>query len=485
MEKIIKAAVERGASDLHIKAGDVFRARINGKLVPLTKQRLTPDQTKSIALKLISSEEDRARIDRIRDFDCSWGMPGVGRFRVNVLRQRSSFMIVMRVIPFAVPTIESLGLPEVLKQIAESERGMVLVSGVSGSGKSSTVAAMVHHINRTLHKHVVTIENPIEFLHRDLSCSITQREVGVDTDGLVVGLRAALRQDPDVVVLGDMGDAPTIDTALKAAETGRLVIGTIATPDVVATVERVLGTLPPAERDVGRMRFAEAVGSIISQQLLPKKDERRQGCGSGDPAGDPRGQGVPQRSRTTEPSQTAHGRWAERSRQPNLRAAPRGADRGRSDHRRHPKGGVGHGGKCVRQPEADEARRLLLIARCLPERHRLPKLTRRVLSTPREAGTAEAGEARAIVSSYLSQLGYTVTLQKFSFTPASLSAFPLFGAGLGGLGVVLLPFLASTGPLLGRPRGLGCRCRRSQHRCRGSRPGLGAARRSPHAKTPT
>jgi twitching motility protein PilT len=273
LEKIIKAAVERGASDLHIKAGDVFRARINGRLVPLTKQRLTPDQTKSIALKLMSSEEDRARIDRIRDFDCSWGMPGVGRFRVNVLRQRSSFMIVMRVIPFAVPTIESLGLPEVLKQIAESERGLVLVSGVSGSGKSSTVAAMVHHINRTQHKHVVTIENPIEFLHRDLSCSITQREVGVDTDSLAVGLRAALRQDPDVVILGDMGDAPTIDTALKAAETGRLVIGTVATPDVVATVERVIGTLPPAERDVGRMRFAEAVSSIISQQLLPKKED--------------------------------------------------------------------------------------------------------------------------------------------------------------------------------------------------------------------
>src|SRR3954468_16702955 len=273
LEKIIKAAVERGASDLHIKAGDVFRARINGKLVPLTKQRLTPDQTKSIALKLMSSEEDRSRIDRMRDFDCSWGMPGVGRFRVNVLRQRSSFMIVMRVIPFAVPTIESLGLPEVLKQIAESERGLVLVSGVSGSGKSSTVAAMVHHINRTLHKHVVTIENPIEFLHRDLSCSITQREVGVDTESLAVGLRAALRQDPDVVILGDMSDAPTIDTALKAAETGRLVIGTIATPDVVSTIERLIGTLPPAERDVGRMRLAEAVRSIISQQLLPKKDD--------------------------------------------------------------------------------------------------------------------------------------------------------------------------------------------------------------------
>jgi twitching motility protein PilT len=273
LEQIIKAAVERGASDLHIKAGDVFRARINGKLVPLTKQRLTPDQTRSIALKLISSDEDRARIDRLRDFDCSWGMPGVGRFRVNVLRQRSSFMIVMRVIPFTVPTIETLRLPDVLKQVAESERGLVLVSGVSGSGKSSTIAAMVHHINRTLHKHVVTIENPIEFLHRDLSCSITQREVGVDTDSLAVGLRAALRQDPDVVVLGEMSDAATIDTALKAAETGRLVIGTLSTPDVVTTVERLVGTLPAEEREVGRLRFSESVRAIVAQQLLPMKDD--------------------------------------------------------------------------------------------------------------------------------------------------------------------------------------------------------------------
>lgn len=274
MEKIIKAAVERGASDLHIKAGDVFRARINGKLVALTKQRLTPDQTRAIALKLISSEEDRAKIDRLRDFDCSWGMPGVGRFRVNVLRQRSSFMIVMRVIPFTVPTIESLGLPEVLKVVAEADRGLVLVSGVSGSGKSSTVAAMVHHINRTLHKHVVTIENPIEFLHRDLSCSITQREVGVDTESLAIGLKAALRQDPDVVVLGEMADAATIDTALKGAETGHLVIATITTPDVLTTIERVLATLPAEEREIGRMRFSEAVHAIVAQQLLPQRDEK-------------------------------------------------------------------------------------------------------------------------------------------------------------------------------------------------------------------
>jgi twitching motility protein PilT len=274
MEKIIKAAVQRGASDLHIKAGDVFRARINGKLVPLTKQRLTPDQTKAIALKLISNDEDRARIDRLHDFDCSWGMPGVGRFRVNVLRQRSSFMIVMRVIPFTVPTIESLRLPDVLKGIAESDRGLVLVSGVAGSGKSSTVAAMVHHINRTLHKHVVTIENPIEFLHRDLSCSITQREVGVDTDNLAVGLKAALRQDPDVVVIGEIPDAATIDTALKGVETGHLVIATVTTPDVVTTVERIVATLPAEERDLGRMRFAESVRAIVAQQLLPVKGDK-------------------------------------------------------------------------------------------------------------------------------------------------------------------------------------------------------------------
>ncbi|MBA2459825.1 MAG: PilT/PilU family type 4a pilus ATPase, partial [Gemmatimonadales bacterium] len=273
MEKIIKAAVERGASDLHIKAGDVFRARINGKLVALTKQRLTPDQTRAIAMKLISSEEDRARIDRLRDFDCSWGMPGVGRFRVNVLRQRSSFMIVMRVIPFTVPTVESLRLPEVLKQVAESDRGLVLVTGVSGSGKSSTIAAMVHHINRTQQKHVVTVENPIEFLHRDLSCSVTQREVGVDTESLAIGLRAALRQDPDVVVLGDIADAETIDTAIKGAETGHLVIASMPAPDAVSTIERIVATLPREEREIGRMRFAESLRAIVAQQLLPEKDE--------------------------------------------------------------------------------------------------------------------------------------------------------------------------------------------------------------------
>jgi twitching motility protein PilT len=273
MEKIIKAAVERGASDLLIKAGDVFRARINGKLVPLTKQRLTPDQTRAIALKLIASEEERGRIDRLRDFDCSWGMPGVGRFRVNVLRQRSSFMVVMRVIPFDVPTLEGLALPDVLARIAESERGLVLVTGVTGSGKTSTIAAMINHINRTRHKHIVTIENPIEFLHRDVNCSVTQREVGVDTESFGVGLGAALRQDPDVVVIGEMRDPETLDTAIKGAEMGHLVIAAMPSPDVVSTLNRLLGMFPREERQIGRLRLADTLRAVVSQQLLSRKDE--------------------------------------------------------------------------------------------------------------------------------------------------------------------------------------------------------------------
>ena len=273
MEKIIKAAVERGASDLHIKAGDVFRARINGKLVPLTKQRLTPDQTRAIALKLLPNEDDRSRLDQLKDFDCSWGMPGVGRFRVNVLRQRSSFMIVMRVIPFAVPTIEELKLPPVVGRLAELEQGLLLVTGVSGSGKSSTVAAMLNHINQNLHRHIVTVENPIEFLHRDVKCSVTQREVGVDTDSFAVGLQAALRQDPDVIVIGEIADSETLDTAIKAAERGHLVISTLPTPDVVSTVSRIHSMFPAVEREIGTIRLSEVLRGVVAQRLLPRKDE--------------------------------------------------------------------------------------------------------------------------------------------------------------------------------------------------------------------
>jgi twitching motility protein PilT len=272
MEKVIKAAVDRGASDLHIKAGDVFRARIDGKLVPLTKQRLTPEQTRAIALRLMTNLEDKARIDQIRDYDCSWGMPGVGRFRVNVLRQRSSFMIVMRVIPFDVPTIATLELPAVLATLAEAERGLVLVTGVSGSGKTSTIAALVSHVNRTLQRHILTLEDPIEYLHRDLKSSVTQREIGVDTESIRAGLSAALRQDPDIVVLGEIRDTEAVDTAVKAAETGHLMICSMLTPDAVSTVARLLALFPAEEQEIARARIAEALHSIVSQRLLPRAD---------------------------------------------------------------------------------------------------------------------------------------------------------------------------------------------------------------------
>jgi twitching motility protein PilT len=274
IEKIIKVAIDRGASDLHIKAGDVFRARIDGKLVPLTKQRLTPEQTKAVALRLIPSKDDQANIDKLRDYDCSWGMPGVGRFRVNILRQRSSLMIVMRVIPFDVPSFESLVLPAVLQAVASVERGLVLVTGPTGSGKSSTMAAMVNHINQHEQRHIVTLESPIEFLHRDIKSSVTQREIGVDTDDYRRGLRATLRQDPDVVLIGDLRDATIVDTALKAAETGHLVISALETADAGTTVDRVVSMFHVDEQDGARRRLADSLHAVVSQRLLPRADGR-------------------------------------------------------------------------------------------------------------------------------------------------------------------------------------------------------------------
>jgi twitching motility protein PilT len=199
-------------------------------------------------------------------------MPGVGRFRVNLLRQRSSFMIVMRVIPFDVPTFESLGLPPVLATLTAAEHGLVLVTGGTGSGKSSTMAAMVNHINQTQQRHVLTLESPIEFLHRDVNSSVTQREVGVDTDSVRAGLRAALRQDPDVIMIGEMRDTETIDMALKAGETGHLLISAVHTPDVLTTINRLIATFPPEEQEVTRLRLAETLQAVVSQRLVHKAE---------------------------------------------------------------------------------------------------------------------------------------------------------------------------------------------------------------------
>jgi twitching motility protein PilT len=272
MIEIFKAAIERGCSDIHIKAGDNVRARIHGSLIPVTQQKLSGDQVKALAQKLMPHEKDRARIDDLLDYDCSWGLPGLGRFRVNILRQRGSFMIVMRVIPIEIPSFDDLKLPPVLAKISDHERGLILVTGVTGSGKSSTMAAMINWINQNKSVHIVTLENPIEFLHRDQKASITQRDIGTDTPSFMSGLRASLRQDPDVLLIGEMRDKETIDTALKAAETGHLVISTVHTKNAVQTISRLIAVFDPAEQDMIRIRLSEQLMAVVSQRLIPTKD---------------------------------------------------------------------------------------------------------------------------------------------------------------------------------------------------------------------
>ena len=272
MTEILKAAIERGASDIHIKTGDVIRARIDGRLTALTEERMAADQVRALAQKFMPYERDRERIDDITDYDCSWGLSGLGRFRVNILRQRGTFMIIMRVIPFETPTLSELRLPPVLGRITGAERGLILVTGVTGSGKSSTMAAMVELINQTRQKHIVTLENPVEFLYRDKKSSITQRDIGTDTQSFATGLSAALRQDPDVILIGEMRDTEAIDIALKAAETGHLVISTVHTQSAAQTISRLVSVFERSEQEMVRIRLSETLEAVISQRLLPRAD---------------------------------------------------------------------------------------------------------------------------------------------------------------------------------------------------------------------
>jgi len=275
MQELFKAAVERGASDIHIKAGDFMRARVHGNLQPLTQQKLTIEQVKGIAMQLIPDHEDRDNSDRLCDYDCSWGIPGVGRFRVNILKQRGSPMIVLRSIPIEIPSVEDLGLPPIINKIAGLERGMILVTGVTGAGKSSTMAAMINWMNRNKRLHIVTLEDPIEFLHRDDQCSITQRDIGTDTDSFESGLRSVLRQDPDVILIGEMRDKTTIETALKAAETGHLVISTLHTKNAVQTIARIIAIFEPSEQEMIRVRLSESLQAVASQRLVQKREGGR------------------------------------------------------------------------------------------------------------------------------------------------------------------------------------------------------------------
>jgi len=269
---LLKLAVEAGASDLHLKVGSYPMMRLRGDLVPANEaSRLTHEDTVGMAAAVMSTQQRQKFKDSL-EIDLAYSVPGLGRFRVNVFQQRGTIGLVLRVIPIGIKSIDDLGLPHVLKTIAAEERGLVLVTGTTGSGKSTTLAALVDHVNATRCTHVVTVEDPIEFLHRDNRSIINQREVSVDTRSFAHALRSALRQDPDVILVGEMRDHETIETALHASETGHLVFSTLHTLDASETINRIIAVFPPHQQKQIRMQLASVLKAVVSQRLLPKAD---------------------------------------------------------------------------------------------------------------------------------------------------------------------------------------------------------------------
>ena len=274
MEKIIKAAVDRGASDLHIKAGDVFRARIDGKLVALTKQALTPEQTKAIAMRLIHNEEDRARIDKLQDYDCSWGAAGIGRFRVNAFTQLGRIGIVLRVIQSNIPKFDELRLPPVMAELSMTKRGLIIMVGATGSGKSTTLASMIGHRNEHSYGHIVTIEDPVEYVHPHRNCIVTHREVGVDTASWEIALKNTLRQAPDVILIGEIRDREAMDHAIAFAETGHLVMCTLHANSTNQALDRIINFFPEERRQQLLMDLSLNLRASVAQRLIPFKDRK-------------------------------------------------------------------------------------------------------------------------------------------------------------------------------------------------------------------
>ncbi len=274
LNEILKIALQGGASDIHLKAGLPPMFRIDGALVPLKdSQRLPPEHVTKTAMGIMNAFQ-REKFAQYNELDMAYGVPGLGRFRVNVFQQRGTTGMVLRVIPFKISSIEQLHLPKVIERIAGNERGLILVTGTTGSGKSTTLAAIIDHINATRTSHIVTIEDPIEFLMRDKRSIINQREVGVDTMSFAQALRSALRQDPDVILVGEMRDLETIETALTAAETGHLVVSTLHTLDAAETITRIVAAFPPYQQKQVRLQLGGILKGIISQRLVPMADGR-------------------------------------------------------------------------------------------------------------------------------------------------------------------------------------------------------------------
>jgi twitching motility protein PilT len=272
LNDILTIAIKGLASDIHLKAGLPPLFRVDGALVPLKNgERLTPEQLHNVATSIMTPGQ-KAHFDKYHEVDLAYSIAGLGRFRVNAFMQRGTVGIVFRVIPFGVKTIEALVLPKVVERVAMEPRGLVLVTGPTGSGKSTTLAAMIDYINTNRTCHIITIEDPIEFLIRDKRSIVNQREIGVDTNSFATALRAALRQDPDVILVGEMRDFETIETALTAAETGHLVLSTLHTIDAAETITRIVSVFPPHQQPQIRLQLASIIKGVISQRLVPRAD---------------------------------------------------------------------------------------------------------------------------------------------------------------------------------------------------------------------
>jgi twitching motility protein PilT len=268
----LKIAVDAGASDLHLKVGSFPMMRVRGSLTPASDAKKLDHEDVVAMSAAVMSTSQRQKFKETQEVDLAYSVPGLGRFRCNIFQQRGTVGIVLRVIPMKIRTIDELGLPSVLKHIAEEERGLVLVTGTTGSGKSTTLAAMIDHINNTRSAHVMTVEDPIEFLHRDNMSMVNQREVAVDTRSFAQALRSALRQDPDVILVGEMRDFETIETGLLAAETGHLVFSTLHTLDATETINRIIAVFPPHQQKQIRLQLASVLKAVVSQRLMPKAD---------------------------------------------------------------------------------------------------------------------------------------------------------------------------------------------------------------------
>jgi twitching motility protein PilT len=272
IDELLTVAVQSGASDLHLKVGSYPMMRVNGTLTVCSEdKRLDRSDTESMADTLFSADQ-REKFRRAQEVDLAYSVPGLGRFRCNVYQQRGTIALVLRVIPTRVKGIDELGLPPVLKTIAQEERGLMLVTGTTGSGKSTTLAAMIDYVNSSRSSHIMTVEDPIEYLHRDHHSIFCHREVTVDTESFSHALRSALRQDPDVILVGEMRDHETVETALLAAETGHLVFSTLHTLDATETINRIIAVFPPHQQRQVRIQLASVLKAAIAQRLLPRAD---------------------------------------------------------------------------------------------------------------------------------------------------------------------------------------------------------------------